>query len=196
MEGRPLDDATLVEQARRGDDRAYEELVLRYQDLAFRAAYLITGEATEAEDVTQEAFVKAYRALPRFRDGSPFRPWLLRIVANEARNRRLSIGRRAGLRLRLAATYPGDSTESSPEAVALADERRVTLLHAIRRLSPADQLVITYRYFLDLSEAEMATVLDCPKGTVKSRVSRAVGRLRTALVTSEESLVDVGVTRD
>ena len=87
MEGRPLEDAELVDLARDGDVRAYEELVSRYQGLAYRVAWLVARQAGEAEDAVQEAFVKAYYALPRFRPGAPFRPWLLRIVANEARNR-------------------------------------------------------------------------------------------------------------
>ena len=87
MEGRPLEDAELVDLARDGDVPAYEELVTRYQGIAHRVAWLVTRQAGEAEDAVQEAFVKAYYALPRFRRGAPFRPWLLRIVANEAHNR-------------------------------------------------------------------------------------------------------------
>ena len=87
VEGRPLEEAELIERARRGEVVAYEELVLRYQDVAIRTAYLIAPDS-DAEDAAQEAFVKAWSALPRFRAGSPFRPWLLRIVANEASNRR------------------------------------------------------------------------------------------------------------
>src|SRR5204862_285426 len=83
------------QQARQGDTHAYDALVLRYQDLAFRVAYLVTGEAAEAEDAAQDAFVKAYAALARFRSDAAFRPWLLRIVANEARNRRTAARRRA-----------------------------------------------------------------------------------------------------
>src|SRR4029077_10773432 len=85
---RPPEDSELVERARRGDEDAYEELVRAYQGIAFRTAYVIAGSASDAEEAAQEAFVKAYRALGRFRPGSPFRPWLLQIVANEARNRR------------------------------------------------------------------------------------------------------------
>ncbi|MDP9321875.1 MAG: siderophore-interacting protein, partial [Chloroflexota bacterium] len=77
-----------MERARRGDQDAYGELVTRYQALAARVAYVITASPAEAEDVTQDAFVKAYYALDRFREGAPFRPWLLRIVANEAKNRK------------------------------------------------------------------------------------------------------------
>ncbi|HEX2186328.1 MAG TPA: sigma factor, partial [Chloroflexota bacterium] len=81
-----------------------------YQEVAFRTAYLLTGDGAEAEDAAQEAFIKAYYALGRFRPGAPFRPWLLQIVANEARNRRRAGGRRGGLALRVAAERPsGDA---------------------------------------------------------------------------------------
>ncbi|HXG74951.1 MAG TPA: sigma factor, partial [Gaiellaceae bacterium] len=103
MEGRPPDDVALAERAQHGDERAFEELVRMYQGIAFRTAYLLTGSAADAEDAAQAAFVNAWRALPRFRAGAPFRPWLLRIVANEARNRRRAERRRAELSLRAAA---------------------------------------------------------------------------------------------
>jgi RNA polymerase sigma factor (sigma-70 family) len=97
-----LEEAKLAERAREGDTAAYERLVHAHQAVAFRAAYLATGDAPEAEDATQEAFIKVYRALDRFRPGAPFRPWLLAIVTNEARNRH-SAGRRAKLNLQVAA---------------------------------------------------------------------------------------------
>ena len=142
---------------------------------------MITGAAPEAEDAAQEAFVKAYYALPRFRSGAPFRPWLLRIVANEARNRRKSAGRRANLALRVAAPTSGERTEPSPETAALATEERRMVLDAVNGLRAEDRLVVAYRYFFDLSEAEMAAALGCARGTVKSRLARALGRLRARL---------------
>ena len=105
-----MEEAKLAERAREGDTAAYERLVRTHQALAFRAAYLVTGDAPEAEDATQEAFVKAYRALGRFRPGAPFRPWLLAMVTNEARNRRRSAGRRAKLNLR-ATTRSGERAQ-------------------------------------------------------------------------------------
>jgi RNA polymerase sigma-70 factor, ECF subfamily len=159
---------------------AYEELVRRYQDVAVRTAHLISPNG-DAEDAVQEAFVKAYAALNRFRPDAPFRPWILRIVANEARNRRRSAGRRAGLALRAAEDRrPGDAAPS-PESAVLADETRTTLLAAINTLRDEDREVIGARFFLDLSEAETAEALGLPKGTVKSRLSRALGRLREQL---------------
>lgn len=158
---------------------AYETLVRRYQAIAVRAAYVVAGRA-EAEDAAQEAFVKAYRALPRFRAGAPFRPWLLRIVTNEARNRVRSARRREALALR-AAAVSGDAAPS-PEAAAEELGARRELLGSVERLPEPDREVIAYRYFLGLSEAEMAEALGVPAGTVKSRLSRALMRLRTEMV--------------
>lgn len=181
MEGRPLDDTALVERARNGDVNAYEALVQHYQELAFRVAYQVTGNAADAEDAAQEAFVNAYYALRRFRSGAPFKPWLCRIVANEARNRRTSAQRRIVLAERaLVAQSSGDSAQS-PEDAAEANEFRSILVATLQRLKEDDRLILAYRLFFDLSEAEMADALNVPKGTVKSRLSRALGRLRAAL---------------
>ena len=181
QEGRLLEDSELVEQAQHGDVEAYEELVRRHQELAVRTAYLVAGTGADADEVAQEAFVKAYYALPRFRPGAPFRPWLLRIVANEARNRRKAARRREGVALRLQASLPSDQSAPSPEEEVLASERRATLLAALNGLREEDRLTVAYRYFLGLSEEEMATALDCARGTIKSRLSRSLGRLRAAL---------------
>jgi RNA polymerase sigma factor (sigma-70 family) len=180
VEDRPLEDAELARRAREGDDAAYEDLVKRYGQIAFRVAWLITRDRGEAEDSAQEAFVKAYYALPRFRPDSPFRPWLLKIVANEARNRVRSTRRRQGLALHTAAVSDGDAVPS-PETAALAREDQEALISALNRLSPPDREVIGYRFLLGLSEAETADALGVRLGTAKSRLSRAMGRLRTVL---------------
>ena len=151
-----------------------------HQGIAFRTAYVIAGNASDAEEAAQEAFVKAYRALGRFRRGSPFRPWLLRIVANEARNRRRSAGRRAGLSLRAAADESSGDAAPSPEGVLLADEERGRLLAAVNELREEERLVIACRFILELSEEETASALDVRLGTVKSRTSRALEHLREA----------------
>lgn len=183
VEGRPLEDleSTLVERARQGDADAYGALVGRYQDLAFRTAYLVVHDAAEAEDAAQEAFIRAYAGLARFRAGAPFRPWLLRIAANVARNRRRASSRRGSLVLRAAEARASGEAAPSPEAVALAAEQRRLLLAALNGLREDDRLAIAARYFLDLSEAEMAVALGCARGTVKSRLARALGRLRAEL---------------
>jgi RNA polymerase sigma factor (sigma-70 family) len=183
VEGRPLDEveAELVERARGGDVRAYESLVRRHQDLAFRTACLITGSTADAEDATQEGLVKAWHALDRFRSDAPFRPWLLAIVANEARNRRRSGRRQDDLAMRVAEARPSGDAAPSPEVAALERERRRTLLRAVASMSERDRLVIAARFFLELSERETAEVLGCRPGTVKSRLSRALTKLRVAL---------------
>lgn len=181
MEGRPLEDAELIELARDGDVRAYGDLVERYREVAFRTAYLIVRNAADAEEAAQDAFVKAYYALDRFRTPEPFRPWILRIVSNEARNSRRSAGRRERLALRsVERRGPGDAAPSS-DAAAIANETRAALLAALEMLPERDRMVIGYRFLLDLSEAETAVALGVRPGTVKSRLSRALARLREAL---------------
>jgi RNA polymerase sigma factor (sigma-70 family) len=177
----PPNEAALVERARRGDSAAYEALVRAHQDIAFRTACLLAGSSADAEEAAQEAFVKAWRALPRFRAGAPFRPWLLALVANEARNRRRAAGRRAGLALRTAAERTSGDAAPSPEAALLAGGEREALLVALVALDERDQAVIACRYLLDLSERETADVLGCRPGTVKSRLSRALERMRAEL---------------
>ncbi len=169
----------LVERACRGDPAAFEELVLTYQSLAFRTAFMIAGDAADAEEAAQDGFVKAHRALRRFRRGEPFRPWLLAIVANEARNRRRARGRRAALILR-AAAEPA-APDGDPEEAALATERRQRLLAAVERLRDDDRDVLACRYFLELSEEETAAALGIARGTVKSRTHRALSRLQGEL---------------
>jgi RNA polymerase sigma factor (sigma-70 family) len=159
----------------------YDQLVREHQGIAFRTAYVITGSAADAEDVVQDAFVKAYRARGRFRAGASFRPWLLAIVANEARNRRRSTGRRARLELHLAEERPSGGAAPSPEVALLAREQRAELLAAVDRLGEDQRAAIACRYFLGLSEAETAAVLGCRPGTVKSRLSRALARLEEEL---------------
>jgi len=176
---RPPGEETLVERARRGDLAAFEALVLAYQSLAFRTAFVIAGDAADAEEAAQDAFVKAHRALGRFRRGEPFRPWLLTIVANEARNRRRTRGRRAGLALRAAAEP--QATAEDPEEAALATERRERLLTAVERLRDDDRDILACRYFLELSEDETAAALGIARGTVKSRAHRALARLQEEL---------------
>ena len=184
VQGRSLGDDELVEKARRGDLDAYEVLVERHQDSAFRTAYFIAGRTGEAEDAAQEALVKAFRGLKSFRPGASFRPWLLAIVANEARTRHRSAARRETLALRLSESRSEGDAAPSPERAALARADQDVLLQALGQLSEADRLVIGYRFFLDLSEKEMAQALSCRQGTVKSRLSRALKRLRAELEAS------------
>ncbi len=166
----------LIRHARHGSEAAWETLVREHQQALFRLAYLMLGDASDAEDVAQEAFVRAFRALDTFDESRPVRPWLLSITANLARNRRRSLGRYLQ-----ALTRAG---RVEPEPVAVLGERSAeqweaeTLWQAVRRLSPSDQEIVYLRYFLDLSEAEVASTLEIAPGTVKSRLHRAMSRLR------------------
>jgi RNA polymerase sigma-70 factor (ECF subfamily) len=167
---RVLAEDDLIAQARRGDAAAFATLVRAHQDVAFRTAMLITGHPQDAEEAAQDGFLKAWRALHRFRAGEPLRPWLLTIVANEARNRRRAAGRREHLALRAVAALPREGEDAVGDHDALSA--------AIGRLREEDRVVIGCRYLLDLSEAETAAALGVARGTVKSRLSRALGRLR------------------
>lgn len=185
MEGHPLDDqdseSDLVARAQGGDVAAFEEIVRRYQELAFRVAFTIVGSVSDAEDAAQDGFVRAYHALSRFRDGEPLRPWLVTIVANAARTRRSTSARHPTLALDAAKTSTLDDVAKSPEESMLGTEQQEELLAAVNGLRLEDRQVIACRYFLDLSEAETAALLGCARGTVKSRLSRALGRLRRRL---------------
>ncbi|WP_255510945.1 RNA polymerase sigma factor [Micromonospora sp. WP24] len=177
----PLDDDEFVTRAQEGDLEAYELLVTRHTASAYRTAVLL-GAGPDAEDVVQEAFVKGYRKLARYRGEASFRSWLLAIVANETRNLHRSRTRRDGLVLRAAAADPdSEVTGDSAVSAVLAAERRTMLVEALRRLPPKDREVIVCRFFLDLNEDETVTTLGWPRGTVKSRTSRALAKLRAML---------------
>ncbi|MFC7496916.1 MULTISPECIES: RNA polymerase sigma factor [unclassified Nocardioides] len=180
------DDADLLARVRGGDHDAYAELVRRHAPVAMRTAALL-GAGADAEDVVQEAFVKAYAALDRFRSGAPFRPWLLRIVANEAKNLHRSASRRTAREQQwehaapLLLARPDD-----PADAVLSQERQEALVRGLAGLSPQHRQVVTCRYLLDLDEAETAMVLGWPRGTVKSRLHRALTRLRDVLDTGSD----------
>jgi RNA polymerase sigma factor (sigma-70 family) len=174
-------EADTLARARAGDLDAYEALVARHTPFAHRTAVLL-GAGDDADDVLQEAFVKAFRRLPLYRGESPFRSWLLAIVANETRNLHRSRRRRDGLVLRAAAREAAPVTGPDlPADAALAAERRAALLDAVRHLDDRDREVVVCRYLLDLSEAETAQTLGWPLGTVKSRTARALAKLRARL---------------
>jgi len=174
-----MDDDEAIARSLEGDLSAYEALVARYSALAHRTAVML-GARDEAEDVVQEAFVKAFRHLSSFRRDSAFRPWLLRIVANETHNATRSRRRRSELSVRLGATAEVRAPDDpeGPEGAAVATDRRARLLEAVRTLPDRERRAVVCRYFLQLSEAETAQVLGWPVGTVKSRTHRGLARLR------------------
>jgi RNA polymerase sigma-70 factor (ECF subfamily) len=179
---RTASETEVLARARAGDTSAFAVLVQAHQEAAFRAAYLILHDAHAAEDAAQEGFVRAYRQLHRFREEDPFRPWLLRIVTNLALNE--TRRRRRGLALLERFGRQPQPHPPGPETLTLATEEARDVWQAINRLSPDDRLILYLRYFLELSEADMARVIDKAPGTVKSRLHRAGARLRTVIETA------------
>ena len=174
------EDMTLIRAAVSGDPDAFGELIARHRSSALRVATVVLGTATGADDVVQDADVRAWRARTSIDPARGFRSWYLRVVANAARNGRRARWRRAALELRDAQRSPVVAGPDPAERAVADDERRVVLA-ALNRLGRDDRLVIALRHFEQLGEAEMADVLGCPPGTVKSRLSRAMDRLRRQL---------------
>jgi len=173
-----------IRQARQDDAFAWEEIVHRYQQPVFRLAYLILGDAAEAEEIAQEVFVRAYLALDKFDERRPFRPWVMQITRNLARNHRRSLGRYwANVRR---------WWQQQPEPVELPRHQQNAnaqlLWQAVRQLKPAWQEAVYLRYFLELSEAETAAALAIARGTVKSRLHRALAELKDMI---EEEFVEL-----
>jgi RNA polymerase sigma-70 factor, ECF subfamily len=188
-------DSRLIARAQRGDTLAYASLVRQYEQLAFRAAYLITRDEHEAADAAQDAFLRAYRALKSFKTDQPFRPWLLRIVTNQALNRLKSAQRRTRLTGRLTQEMMANQDAPSTERVAEEREQNERLLQAVRRLDANEQTLIALRYFLELSESEVAQTLGVPLGTVKSRLHRTLARLREIITRDFPDLQEAGLTQ-
>lgn len=169
-----------MRRARAGDAEAYGELVARHRTSALRVATVVLGSASDAEDVVQQAAERMWPSVAAVDPERGFRSWFLRGVANTARNQRRSRGRRTRAELRLAERAPGVDTGDPALAAVSAAERAVVVV-ALNHLDSDARLVIALRYFEQLSEREMADVLGCAPGTVKSRLSRAMARLRTEL---------------
>jgi len=145
-----------------------------HQEPVFRLAYLLMGDSDEAEDIAQETFLRAYKSLRRFDTDRPLRPWLLHIASNLAHNRHRSIGRYLAILTRFAQRDP----EKISSTTIQSDADSQLLWHAVKKLTMPFQEVIFLRYFLDASESEMVEALGVPAGTVKSRLHRALSKLR------------------
>lgn len=169
----------LIRRARDGDATAWENLIVTHQEAIFRLAYLMLGDPAEAEDAAQETLIRASRALPRFDESRPLRPWLLKIVSNVARNRRRAAGRYLAAVRRALLAEPEQVIHPAAEQVARSDAE--DLWAAVRRLEPPDLEIVYLRYFLELPVIETAQALGVPEGTVKSRLSRALARLRDVI---------------
>lgn len=176
----PLEDEVLIARAKDGDADAFEQLVVRYQEAAFRAAYLVLRDAAEAEDAAQEALMKAYRALRSFKPGYAFRPWLLRIVMNQALTMAKSRRRRMTMAEKVAA---GEAPmPPSIDETVIDSERARLVWSALEELREQERAVVYLRYFLALPEKELAEYLGCAPGTVKSRLHRSLAKLRDVIV--------------
>lgn len=166
-------EAHLIRQARQGRTAAWEQLVRQHQEAVFRLGYLLLHNAADAEDVAQEAFVRAFLALEQFDAARPFKPWLLQITRNLAKNRLRSLSRYWAMVQRY-----WQQQEPVAEAELVPPDESATLWAAVQKLRPNAQEVIYLRYFLELSEAETAVALNIPAGTVKSRLHRALQQLK------------------
>lgn len=183
----------LIRRAQRGEIAAFDTLVRAYETPAFRAAYLITRDEHDAADAAQEAFVRAFRALESFRLGEPFRPWLMRIVTNQALNRIQAVKRRTGMTERYAQTVDAAMESPNVQRALETREKNELLVRAVGRLKPDEQVLITLRYFIELPEVEVAQTLDIPQGTVKSRLHRTLGKLREIIRKEFPDLVELTV---
>jgi len=177
--GDNITDSELVRRVQDGDRTAFDLLVLKYQHRIVKLVSRYVREPSEALDVTQETFLKAYRALPRFRGDSAFYTWIYRIAINTAKNHLVSLSRRPReVDIENADGEPiglDDLQRSldTPEHLLLTDEIRETILEAMRRLPDDLREAITLREVDGLSYDEIAQVMDCPIGTVRSRIFRA-----------------------
>lgn len=174
-----MSETDLISRAQKSDNAAWETLVREHQEPVFRLAYLLLGDAHDAEDVAQDTFIRAFGSLHTFDLSRPMRPWLLTIASNLARNRLRSVRRYLSALRRTAQ----EDVASQKEQVSLGERSAQqweahTLWQAVRRLHSHEQEIIYLRYFLELSEAEMASALRVAPGTVKSRLHRAMGKLR------------------
>jgi RNA polymerase sigma-70 factor (ECF subfamily) len=178
-ESREPSDTDLVTRARAGDDASFGALVGRYQAAALRLAAVISGSADDAADIAQEALVKAHRSLAKLADPSMVRPWMLRIVANEAKNHLRSRDRRHQREQRYGSWVVAAMPD--PDVSVLDADAARELALALGRIGARDRQVLAYRYFAGLSEIETARALDVAAGTVKSRTARALARLRVEM---------------
>lgn len=173
-------DGALIREAQGGSSEALEELFRRHWRRAHRAAYLVAGDPVAAEDIAQESFLAAVRALDRFDRRRPFGPWLHRIAVNRA----IDFARARALRGEAALAEEPHDRATAPEAPApgageagISDE----LLAALHELSPEHRAVVVLRYVLDYTPGEIGEILGLPRGTVNSRLRRGLDRLRPAI---------------
>ncbi len=190
-------DQQLVERAQRGEKRAFELLVVKYQRKLARLLSRFIRDASEVEDVAQETFIKAYRALPTFRGDSAFYTWLYRIGINTAKNYLVAMGRRAPTTTGIDNEEAEDTEQgeqlkdmNTPENQLIGKQVAETVNLALQELPEELRTAITLREIDGLSYEEIAQIMNCPIGTVRSRIFRAreaiAERLRPQLGTSKD----------
>lgn len=188
----PFDEAGLIRAAKKGNLSAFNQLVLQYQGFAYNVAYRILGDSDLAADVTQESFIKAYRAMDQFRGGS-FKAWLARIVTNACYDALRHKQRRPADSLEDLSVDPEhamrlQSPQESPESYALRAELSELIQRSIDQLPPDQRVTLVLADIQGLSYQEIADITGVSLGTVKSRLSRARARLRDILLEHKELL--------
>lgn len=173
-----MDESTLVRRAANGDAAAWGSLMVYHQEAVFRLAYLLLGDPDDAEDIAQDSFLRAWNHLGSFDPSRPLRPWLLSITANLARNRRRSAGRYFAALMR---AFRDEPASEGIEEQSAQNFQAHELWKAVQKLNLLDRQIVYLRYFMDLPVAETAQILQVAEGTVKSRLSRALEKLRTII---------------
>lgn len=183
---RPEEKPDLILRCQEGDRAAFETLFHLYRDDVFRFAYLVVRDTNQAQDVVQESFLKVYRSIAKFQFRSSFRSWLYRIVVNEAVTlmRKKRVKELPGLDLLHDRAEPSVQ-EWQPEDAVVEEEERRTLRWAIDQLDPVHRSVIVLKYYHEFSDPEIAQILGCPPGTVKSRLHRARDLIRHAIAVKQ-----------
>ncbi len=178
--GQTSQEVQLIEQARQGDEIAWATLVTHHQDAVFRLAFLLLGNADDAKDVAQEVLIRAFYALDSFDTTRSLRPWLLRITSNLASNKRRSLARYIAA---IGRWFQKEAVTAEPDFQdsQVQQWEAQTVWQAVRRLGGPDQEIIYLRFFLELSVAETADAAGIAPGTVKSRLHRALSRLRQVI---------------
>jgi RNA polymerase sigma-70 factor (ECF subfamily) len=183
-----LDENSLIRLAAQQDQQAWADLVHEHQEAVFRLAYLFLGDSDDAQDITQEAFIRTFRAIDQADPARPFRAWVLSITANLAKNRLRSVGRYLSALARFARREPEAVMPTPAPADPNGDAQN--LWENVRQLNLDDQQIIYLRFFLELSEEETRAALKIPVGTAKSRLHRALKKLRARLELKGDAGID------
>ncbi|MCF8010953.1 MAG: sigma-70 family RNA polymerase sigma factor [Clostridiales bacterium] len=185
-----LTDEQLVTRFKKGNVEAFEELVSRYEVKIYNLAYRFTGNYTDAGDLAQEAFIRVYRALSKFRGDSSFSTWMYRIASNVCRDELRKQRRKKSVSLEEMGPAGGElvvpDTARTPDEIAVSRDLQERIQKYLNELSPDYRLILVMREIQELSYEEIASILKCSMGTVKSRLSRARGALKNKIKANGE----------